>query len=50
MFEGFDIVNAEGNDLKIGHLPQEGKVFQVVTPKVEIFNSIEVIIASFDKN
>jgi hypothetical protein len=50
VLESFDVVNTERDYLKIWHFFEKGQVLQIISPKIEIFNSIKVIVAGFGKN
>ena len=38
-----DFVDAEGDDFEVGHFFENGQIFELVSPKIKIFDALQVV-------
>ena len=48
--EWADFVDAEGDDLQIGHFLDDLQIFELVAPQVEILDAVEIIAFGFGQH
>ena len=48
--ETVDFVNTERNDFEVGHFLENGQIFELISPQIQVLDTLQIIGLSFGNN